>query len=195
MKNQNRQFIILLVLLVAALAVFFGIRQYSRSHVSSSDSSATEPRYEVDKLDASKVDKLVITNSKGTMHFYKGNSIWKTDDDKSMEVDQSALSGIVDELAANYATVKIDKPSDLAQYGLKDNTVKIEISAGKDTAKLTLGAYNGMISKFYVMRDGDSSVYAISGTQLSSLSNGLDSFKAVSTTSAASASETSTAAK
>jgi hypothetical protein len=191
MKNQNRQFIILLVLLAAAVAAFFGLKQYNKTHTASADTSESESRYEIGTLDSSKVDKITVTNSKGTMHFYKKNKIWKTSDDSSEELDQSVMSGIAEELASNYATVKIDKPSDLSQYGLdKDNAVSIEIAAGKDTLKLTLGAYNGMISKFYIMKDGDPSVYAVSGTQLSSLGGDLDSFKAAAETSSAEASTT-----
>ena len=173
--------IIMLVLLAAVLASFFGIKKYKKTHTSSEESSETE--YTITSMDASKADKFTVKTKDTSMSFSKTGDNWVYDDDKTVELDQTKMSGIVSSLYNSSSTIKIVNPSDLEQYGLGDGATEIELSSGTTKTKLTLGSFNQMISKFYIMKDGDKAVYAITGDELSNLSGGIDSLKAAADTS------------
>lgn len=175
--------IIMLVLLAAVLASFFGIKKYKKTHTSSEESSETE--YTITSMDASKADKFTVKTGDTSMSFSKSGDNWVYDDDKTVELDQTKMSGIVSSLYNSSSTIKIVNPSDLEQYGLGDGAMEIELSSGTTKTKITLGSFNQMISKFYIMKDGDKAVYAITGDELSNLSGGIDSLKAAADTSTA----------
>ncbi len=176
--------ILMLVLLVAVLAAFFGLKKYKKTHVETESTAETE--YTITSMDASKADKLTVTVGGVAMNFSKKDDNWVYDDDPSVTLDQTKMSGIVSSLYNCSSTLKIVNPTDLDQYGLGDDAIQIELSSSdKTTSKITLGSFNQMISKSYIMKDGDKSVYAITGNDLTDLSGGIDSLTAAAETTTA----------
>ena len=158
-------------------------KQKAKAAKKESSEESSETEYTITSMDASKADKFTVKTKDTSMSFSKTGDNWVYDDDKTVELDQTKMSGIVSSLYNSSSTIKIVNPSDLEQYGLGDGAMEIELSSGTTKTKLTLGSFNQMISKFYIMKDGDKAVYAITGDELSNLSGGIDSLKAAADTS------------
>jgi len=100
----------------------------------------------------------------------KSGGTWRITAPKALEADPSSVSGVVSTVSTLTAERLVDdKATDLAQYGLADPVLAVEVTSQDKTRKLLLGDTTVNGSANYVALAGDPRVFTIATYVKSSL--------------------------
>ena len=159
MKEQQKNFKILLSVLIVLLVLFFvvsGINSKKEKEEAKDKEAAKVYLYQADGL-----KKMSYKDSEGqTMRFIKEDNIWKYEDDPVIEMDQDVLQ-IMESSFSNIQAVKeIKNPDEPEDYGLSEPTYTliVEDEDGK-TDQILIGDPSG--DNYYMKKAGSDSVYTV----------------------------------
>jgi hypothetical protein len=160
------------VLLALSVALY-----WSNRHPPSDDTAkaSVDASPKILSLDQSEVTALAI-RKKGDpdVQLARNGTAWQITAPKSLAADQSTVSGILSTVSSlNSDRLVDDKASDLAQYGLSDPVVEVDITAKNKTQKLLLGEQTINGNSTYAMLAGDPRVFTIASYNKSSLDKSL----------------------
>lgn len=176
MKKQKKQLIVMVCLLLVCVVAYGGMTMYYSNKAKEEDA-----KEEADKMTAFSIDYTTITgisyiSGEENVTLVKNDDTWYSSDDTEVNIDESTVETdmlyILDSVSAEQ---KIETPEDISQYGFaKDdegnitaetNTIVL-IDDADNTYALYIGAANPYdSSQYYLMVEGDNSVYVI-GTSL-----------------------------
>jgi len=162
-------------LLVAAviLAALSGVLYWSNHRKPTEDTAkaATDTPPKILSLKEEDITGVVI-QKKGqpTVVLAKDGSAWRITAPKALQTDSASVSGVLSTLSSLSSERLVDdKASDLAQYGLTDPALEVEVTAKGKTQKLLLGETTVNGSANYVALAGDPRVFTIATYVKSSL--------------------------
>ena len=161
MKKQKIQLIVMLVVLVAFIGMFFGLKAYNEAKAN----ETTEPLYTAWTLDSSDITALHITNSDDDYELEYFDETWYFLDDDETAVTQSTVTSMVSDFCEITSDKIIENPESLSDYGLEtpEITVVATMSDGT-THTLYIGDLNETASLYYVMVDNADTIYTVSST-------------------------------
>lgn len=152
--NRSKRLGLLAGLLVAAIAVTFGVSRYQTWQEDIKNSGEVILALSVDDVQALSWDydgqSLAFTNADG----------WSYDGDETFPVDDDILNGMAALFEDLTAAFVIEAPEDVAQYGLDDPICTINLTAGDTDYTVTLGDYSTMDAQRY-LSIGDGNVYLV----------------------------------
>ena len=164
MNKQKKQFIILCVVLVAFIAVFFGLKAFTKY----------QEEKEAEKTEAEKITALTLEIDKTTefsyeyggvtITFVKEEDTWYYKDDTSISIVQSSIETMLSKVEEIIAEQQITDPEDISQYGFDEPQNVITLRVGEETVTVTIGMVNEITSQYYMMISGDDSVYLTDST-------------------------------
>ena len=161
--NKTKRNIIIAVVIIAVLIAGTIII----SNIDVSDNSQTENQEEIYTIyseDTSNLSGVEVKTADGSIRAVNlDNSVWTINDMSTDDVDSSKAQGLAGTVSTLTSKHKIETaPSDLSQYGLDKPEITVTISkkSGEED-KLYIGDMSPTLGEYFVMRDGDDSVYTI----------------------------------
>lgn len=160
MKKQKLQLIIIIVLLVALIAGYFGLRHYNKAE---ENKEATDT-YTALSLDDTAITDIKVTSAESSYELAKEDSTWVLTSDKTVNIDQDMVTTMLSNVNSITANDKIDDVTDYDQYGLKDADISIVLTNSDGSSKtILIGDYCDSESRYYCRIDDDTTVYLVAG--------------------------------
>lgn len=153
MKRQKK-LLLLLGLLVIVSAVTLGVMKQEEHKEKIKNTPATV-------LEMKDIDSVSWDYNDVSYTFRKEDGTWVYDADAAFPVDPEKMDDLLSQFASLGAAFTIEEPEDLGQYGLEKPQCTIRLTAGEQTAELTLGDFSQMDSQRYAAL-GDGNVYLLS---------------------------------
>lgn len=170
MNKQKKQLLLLLFALILVIVAFFLV-----SNMPEEEETEEAVSYTVTDLNVDNVNKLAFTNSTGTYVLTKQDDIWSYEADKTIDLDETAVSGLAKRVAAISSENRMEQVADLSVYGLDEPEIIILISDGTTSYTLLVGDYNNITYTQYICLEEDmSTVYTTTAYNVSSFESGID---------------------
>ena len=172
MKSQTKQLIALAAVLLAALAVYIGLRIWNggKAEREAAEDSVQNPAQNLVEL--TDLTQLSFTAENGdTLSFTKEGDTWLSTDEPELSLAQQML----DEIETQFCTLTfqraLEEHDELSGYGLNPavRTVTSTDAAGGSCTVL-LGNEVNYEGVYYAMVEGRDTVYTVSGGLLSAIS-------------------------
>lgn len=162
MNKTKRNIIIALIVIAALVAGIIIINNIDTSDNSQADNP--EDIYTIYSEDTTNLSDVEVETADGTIKAVNlGNAVWTINDMSTDDIDSSKAYGLAGTVSTLTSKHKIETaPSDLSQYGLEKPEITVTISKKSgETDKLYIGEMSPTLGEYFVMRDGDDSVYTI----------------------------------
>lgn len=176
MTMNRKKLIILAAAAAGMLVLYLGISWYTGW---SADREAAEDaeKLKVTDLKKSDISRLSYTDGNTTMTFYKKSGKWYMAGNKTLDVDQDTVDGILDAYCQLSGTRKLSTPDDPENYGLDKPAYTVTLTdKNGEKCELKIGDATG--SGYYITADGGKTVYTSDSTVTESLLFDKGSFKA-----------------
>ena len=175
-KQTLKHLLRVLVILVVLLAAVVLIRRHQASKAQEADASASTSAQTVTDSDVA-YNALTYSNGTATLSFaLNDDGEWYWVDDPDFPLDGDYITKIVNTISGLYPQQTITGGDTLEAYGLDDPAMTLTATAADDSS-LTCALGNqaaGESNDYYLMLNGDdSTVYVITDTLHSELSNGI----------------------
>ncbi len=158
--TRSRKLIMLLVVLAAAICVFFIVSHFSTSYTESQTSNATE-LFTMESTD----DAISLSweYDGENYSFSKTDDEWVYDYDDAFPADQDEIVSLLYNLVSVESSKTIESPEDTAQYGLDEPTVVVSVSTSENEITMEFGDATSITGEYYCSI-GDGNVYLVSST-------------------------------
>lgn len=171
MKNkQTVKMAAALIVLVAAIGIYFGMSMWNRSEEEQAVAESAET--EILSISGEDVTAFSYVYNDETYKFVKEDGTWYYDSDRNFPVDQSTIEGKLSSAVSTTFSREIEISEDnLADYGLDSpvNTITLTDSEGNETI-FEIGDSNATTGEYYCRLNSGSTVYMISSTLNSTMS-------------------------
>lgn len=158
MKKKRIQLIVLIIICLLCIGAYFLVK-----HLDLSETEETAPEAAVvTDFSSEEVQSLSVTGDH-TLNFVKEEDTWYNADDREMNLDQTKISALINNINHITTDTVVEAPEDLAEYGL-DNPVRT-ITAGLENGSsviLYVGNANDITGDYYIRMEGNGQVYAVS---------------------------------
>lgn len=171
MKNkQTVKMAAALIVLVAAIGIYFGMSMWNKSEEEQAVAESAET--EILSISGEDVTAFSYVYNDETYKFVKEDDTWYYDSDRNFPVDQSTIEGKLSSAVSTTFSREIEISEDnLADYGLDApvNTITLTDSEGNETI-FEIGDSNATTGEYYCRLNSGSTVYMISSTLNSTMS-------------------------
>ena len=158
MKKKRIQLIVLIIICLLCIGAYFLVK-----HLDLSETAETAPEAAVvTDFSSEEVQSLSVTGDH-TLNFVKEGDTWYNADDREMNLDQTEISALINNINHITTDTVVGTPDNPAEYGL-DNPVRT-ITAGLENGSsviLYVGNANDITGDYYIRPEGNSQVYAVS---------------------------------
>lgn len=163
MKNQKKQFLILVICLVILLGGYIALQKYNENQANQVTEEAAEP---IIQVLSDEITEFSYVYEGETNSFIKEEETWKNKEDSSLNIDQTIIGNMVSQIGHITAETAIENVEDLSLYGLDEPERTITFATADLSAQIQIGDYNSMQDVYYLRIDGSTTVYAVVSTQL-----------------------------
>ena len=172
MKRQRAQLLILVVVLCALAAAFFGIRQYNKLQAQ----KPAEEEESIFVIDALKEDVTAFSyDYEGEIYsFEKEDETWYAAEDHSLNIKQTRMTSMLGGVMPLTATQIIENVTDLEQYGLVTRQKTITLETEGASYILYVGDKNELTSSYYVSLPSTDIVYVVSSSAINRFNYALE---------------------
>ena len=171
MKKQKKQFFIIICILVLCVGGYLVAKNLP-------DKEETTVGTE-----SHTVTSIVQDNVTGLSYLYEGDivdlvkedGVWKSNEDKSLSLDQTAISNMLSYVCSITTDTVIENPESVSEFGLTnpENTICLTLADGS-SVQLLVGDYLDIAEAYYAQLAGDTNVYTIANYIPSTFSKSLD---------------------
>lgn len=159
MKKQQRQFLILIVVLVLLVGGYVGIKAYNAYTEAQKEEAQ---RVMLVDLNADDITAISYVYNTQTYHFVKSGGFWKCADYPDWVIDQEKVNAMVDSVAQLESKGQVVNPTNLGDYGLETPQRMIAFAtASGETYTIYVGDYNVTSDIYYVYLNDSTDVHAI----------------------------------
>ena len=142
--------------------------------------ATTDDLYSIYSADTTDILSVKSESENGTITVKSiGDSEWSVNDMDASEIDSSKAGALVGTISTLSSKNKIEEnPADLSQYGL-DNpqvTVTVEKKNGQ-IDKMIIGDLSPTLGEYFVMKDGDNTVYTMYDFKVDTLKKPISYYK------------------
>lgn len=172
MAKQKKQMLVMVVLLAVCILAYLGIRLYTKNVEKREAEAETEAEAE---LVVASFDPEAVTafsyDVDGTRYaFTKNGGGWSCDGSPELELDTDSVEAMLESAETVQAAEKLTEYESLADFGLDAPGHTITITCGDSAATLLIGSYNEMLGEYYLMVEGEDTVYLADSTLVSAFS-------------------------
>lgn len=165
MKKKGRNLLILLVVLILLSAAYFLLVQYNKSQEQSEANEAeVDTSVVVSTTEADSITGITVSGENGMYSLSKEGDAWIYDDDKSLPVNQSRVTEMLNMLKEVKAVRTVDEANgDLETYGLKVPRITVMMTTD-DGQKTTynIGSSNMTTGDYYFNTDASDKIFTVS---------------------------------
>lgn len=174
MKKQKMQLLVLLAVLVALGAGFFGIRKYNELQ---SLAGEEEKGIQVTDMSLNEIIRFSYDYEEETYSFEKEEETWYVEGDHSIRLVQSSINSMLEDAAPVTATQVIEKVTDMSQYGLQTPSRTIRLETASESCIFYVGDYNELSGSYYICSPSETSVYVVPALTVNRFNKTLEDLK------------------
>ncbi len=159
-RRNNMIFAFSVIIILVALLIVVKITSKEEEDIVTEDVS-----YKICSITTNQFSKVTYEYSDGAVvNYVKEANAWKNADDEKFPLSSSAFENqFVSVFAEFTSNKKITEYEDKSIFGLDKPLITVTITANNGgVVKYYLGSYNASIDEYYLMIDGDDSIYTIS---------------------------------
>lgn len=161
MDGQKKQFIGICILVVLCAAAYFGLKTYNEKAAEKEQQEAEDKKVEAVSIDKEKVKSFSYQVDGNTLTFEKEEDTWYDKDDHSINIDQDAISTMLDAVAEVTAEEKLENVEDTSEYGFDSPTNVLTFEMEDGTRTITIGMQNEITSEYYIMDNNSDAIYVV----------------------------------
>lgn len=167
---RKKQYLVLVIILAVIVAALFAVRAAkSRKEKAEEEQTAAETVYAV-RFDASEVTAFSYQYEGNTLEFVKEDESWSCKTDETVTIDGDSIETMLNAISSITADSTVEDVSDLSEYGLDEPTQEVVLAFADGSAKtMTFGMENQVISGYYLQVSGDSNVYLVNSSYVTSV--------------------------
>lgn len=163
MKNQKKQFLILVICLVVLLGGYVCLMKYNEKQADVPQEAVAEP---IIQVLSEEITEFSYDYEGETYSFVLEEDTWKNKEDTSLNIDQTIVGNMVSQISQITADTAIENVEDLSLYGLDTPERIIAFVTSDTSAQIQIGDYNTMQDLYYLRVDEGTTVYAVASTRL-----------------------------
>lgn len=158
MKGQNKQMLVMVLILVFLVGAFFGLKQYNKVQGEKGGEETGEVVADVSKED---IVKLSYDYEGVTYTFEKVDGTWYYAEDHSQKIMQYLIDNMALMVGPMKADQVIENVTDLSQYGLTEPSRTISFETADASYTFEVGDYNSASGVYYLHKPSETTVYAV----------------------------------
>lgn len=176
---RKKQWIILVIALVAIVAASAGLKGYQKKQDQKAAQQEEDEKVYALQFASDDVTGISYEYSGETLEFTKTDDTWSCSTDSTAQIDADKMKTMLSSLGSMTADSKVENATDLSQYGLDASTQKATIQFLDGSEKtLTFGMENEIVGGIYVQVSGDNNVYLVGSSYVNTtLNKGVDDLK------------------
>ena len=176
---RKKQWIILVIALVAIVAASAGLKGYQKKQDQKAAQQEEDEKVYALQFASDDVTGISYEYSGETLEFTKTDDTWSCSTDPTAQIDADKMKTMLSSLGSMTADSKVENATDLSQYGLDVSTQKATIQFSDGSEKtLTFGMENEIVGGIYVQVSGDDNVYLVGSSYVNTtLNKGVDDLK------------------
>lgn len=172
MKKQKIQLLVLLVVLAALAAAFFGLKKYNEVQ---SETPAEEEGDVIIDVAYADVVNLIYEYDGETYHYEKTEDTWYLAEDYSQNVRQYRIKAMLVGVTPLKATKTLENVTDLSLYGLENPQRTIIFDTDIQRFTIYVGDANSLTSSYYIQLQGKpDTVYVVAQADINRFNFGTD---------------------
>ena len=169
---RKKQFVILIIILAAAIAAVFGMRAANEKKEKAEAEKQKEETVYACRFESEDVTEFSYQYEGATLEFKKSDDAWISENDEKLDLDEDQITTMLSTLSSITADSTIPDVEDLSEYGLDEPVQTLNLSFADGTTKeLIFGMENEIVGGRYVKVSGDDNVYLVDSTFTSSTMN------------------------
>lgn len=161
MDGQKKQFIGICVLVIVCVAAYFGLKTYNEKEAEQEQKEEESKKIEAVSIDKDAVKSFSYQIDGNTITFEKEEDTWYYQPDHSINIDQDAISEMLDAVTAVTAEEKLENVEDTSEYGFDSPTNVLTFTMEDGTRTITIGMQNEITSEYYIMDNNSSAIYVV----------------------------------
>lgn len=161
MDGQKKQFIGICILVVLCVAAYFGLKTYNEKAAEKEQQAAEDKKIEAVSIDKEKVKAFSYQVNGNTITFEKEGDTWYYKDDHSINIDQDAISTMLNATVEVTAEQKLENVEDTGEYGFDSPTNVLTFEMEDGTRTITIGMQNEITSEYYIMDNNSNAIYVV----------------------------------
>ena len=165
MKKQKKQFFILMICLAVLIMGYFALQKYNEKQASLPVEDVAEP---IMQVLSEEITEFSYVYEGETYSFVMEEETWKNKEDTSLNIDQTLIGNMVSRIGQMTAETTIENVTDLSLYGLDAPERTISFVTTEVSSQIQIGNYNSMQDVYYLRIDENTTVYAVTSSQLKS---------------------------
>lgn len=161
MKKQQRQFIIICVILILGIAAYFGARSYNKNQEEKELAEEEASVIRIASIDSTDVTEFTYSLDGTNLNFFKDGDDWKYQGDESIDIDESGITTMLSALSDLTAADQIEEGEyeSLEDYGLEEPSGTITVTTEQETIVFQMGDYNELLKQYYLKIEGDPRIF------------------------------------
>lgn len=173
MKRQKKQLVFLAVILLLGIAGLLALQHYNKSKEEEQAKQEEAEKVYVTGLDENDVTGFSYLYNGVALEFTKEEDTWYYTGDRSVSLDQDAVSAMVNTMTTLTAQQELTEYGELSEYGLNTPSNTITLTTEDGTVSVYVGSQNSMLGQYYVKTSESDSLYLVSGTVYSTFQKGV----------------------
>lgn len=171
------------IIIVASIIVLLIVGTVVISNIDTSKDNTvatTDDLFSIYSANTTDISSVKVESENGTITVKSiGDSEWSVNDMNTSEVDSSKAAALVGTISTLSSKNKVEEnPTDLSQYGLDNPQVNVMIEKKNgQTDKLIIGDLSPTLGEYFVMKDGDSTVYTMYDFKVDTLKKPISYYK------------------
>ena len=161
MDGQKKQFIGICILVVLCVAAYFGLKAYNEKAAEKEQQEIEDKKIEAVSIDKEKVKSFSYQVDGNTLTFEKEEDTWHYKEDHSINIDQDAISTMLEAAAEVTAEQKLENVEDISEYGFDSPTNVLTFEMEDGTRTITIGMQNEITSEYYIMDNNSNAIYVV----------------------------------
>lgn len=173
MKRQKKQLLFLAVILVLGIGGLLALQHYNKEKEEEQARQEESEKIYVTGLEADAVTGFSYLYQGVALEFVKEEDTWYYAGDRSIQLDQDAVSAMVDTITALTAQQELIEYGELSEYGLSTPSNTITLTTADETVSVYVGSQNSLLSQYYVKTSGSDSLYLVGSAVYTGFQRGI----------------------
>ena len=176
---RKKQWIILVIVLVAIVAASAGMKGYQKKQDQKVAQQEEDEKVYVLQFASDDVTGISYEYEGTVLSFTKDGDDWKCSTDETAEIDADKMKTMLSSLGSMTADSTVESPEDISEYGIDQPTQQVTLNFSDGSEKtVTFGSTNEIVGGTYAQVNGDENVYLVGSSYVNTtLNKGVDDLK------------------
>lgn len=161
MNKQKKQLVILIGVLAVCLLSYFGISYYNDLQEQKEAEEDRKNTIYVTDFSYDEVTAFSYVYEDATYSYTKDGDNWLYDGDTTLDMEESLFTTMLYYAGCVTAEEKLTEYEELSAYGFDEPENVITLNVNGEELVLKIGAHNEMLDLYYMIVEGDNSLYLV----------------------------------